>query len=173
MHLTDVRTANHALALLKAVYNWGIKRELIKINPAIGVDKFKERSRERFVQPSEFPNLLDAINSHADKRMRDFFLLCLWTGARSGNVMAMRWDQLDLDAGIWCIPKTKNGDSQTIKLIDSALVTLKNEPKQISLILGSFRAGDFKHAKVIWLMLEEPGRLFLIKQALAIYGHMI
>jgi integrase len=137
------RTANHALALLKAIYNWGIRRKLIKINPAVGVDKFKEKSRERFVQPNEFPNLLDAINSYHDERVRDFFLMCLWTGARSGNVMAMRWDELELDSGTWRIPETKNGDSQTIKLIDSALAILKERAKTKQLNPWVFPGGRF------------------------------
>lgn len=51
------------------------------------------------VQPSEFKRLLGAINADPDDRIRDFVLVCLWTGARSGNVKSMRWDQINLDLG--------------------------------------------------------------------------
>ena len=87
-----------------------------------GVDKFKECSRSRFLQAHEFEPLLKAISDYHDGRMRDFFLLCLYTGARSGNVKAMKWER-------WVIPRTKNGTSQMIQLSDASLVILKERAK--------------------------------------------
>jgi len=127
-------SANRALGLIRTIINWGIKKGLLKTNPAKAVDQFKEKSRERFIQPSEFAPLLDAINGYHDERMRDFFLLCLYTGARSGNVKSMRWDQIDFDLGTWQIPDTKNGESQTIQLSESALVILERRYKKRALI---------------------------------------
>ncbi len=118
--------ANRALDDIKAIFSWGIKKGIYNgSNPAIKVDKFEVRSRERFIQPHEFNRLLQSIKSYTDGRLRDFFLICLYTGARSGNVMAMRWDQVDLDLGTWHIPRTKNGESQTAKLSDEALKILQ------------------------------------------------
>src|SRR5579872_6264400 len=113
--------ANKALRLLSAIFGWGVKQKLVKLNPAIGVTKFKESPRIRFVQPHEFTPLLNAIKAYPDERIRDFFLICLYTGARSGNVKAMRWEQIDIKGGYWTIPRTKNGDSQTIALPCAAM----------------------------------------------------
>jgi len=124
-----LRSANAALTLIKAILNWGVKRKLLHTNPAIGVDKFREQSRDRFVQPHELNSLLDAINKYPEQRARDFFLVCLYTGIRSGNIKAMRWDQVDLQAGTWHIPKTKNGESQTVQLSDETLKILKQRSK--------------------------------------------
>jgi len=123
------RTANISLTLIRAAYNWGIRRKLVSSNPANGVDKFKECSRSRFLQAHEFEPLLNAINEYPDDRMRDFFLLCLYTGARSGNVKSMKWDQMDLKSGLWVIPRTKSGGSQTIQLSEAALDILKERAK--------------------------------------------
>jgi integrase len=117
--------ANKALDHVKAILNWGIKSKFCKDNPALLVEKFKTQSRERFVQPDEFEGLIAAINSCGDDRMRDFFLMCLYTGARSGNVMAMRWEEVNFPLGTWYIDKTKNGDSNTLGLSEAALSILK------------------------------------------------
>lgn len=149
------RTANRALTLIKAIVNWGMKKNIVQLskNPASVVDKFKEVSRERFVQPHEFAPLLEAISNYSDKRMRDFFLLCLYTGARSGNVKAMKWEQVDLDLGTWRIPETKNGDSQTIQLSESALSILKARYKNRELNPWIFPGG--RHTKTASHM-QEP-----------------
>ena len=51
-----------------------MKKNIVPIdkNPACMVDKFMEKSRERFIQPSEFSPLLDAINGYPDERMHAF-----------------------------------------------------------------------------------------------------
>jgi len=120
-----IHAANKARNYLRAMFNWGAKKKLCKNDCVQSLDGFKTQSRERFVQPAEFKNLLSAIKDYPDERIRDFFLVCLWTGARCGNVMAMSWDQINFDRGSWTIPRTKNGDSQMIALSDAALEVLK------------------------------------------------
>lgn len=123
------RTANAALTQINAILNWGIKRGLLKDNPAKNVDKFKMKTRERFIQPHEYAPLLNAINNYPDERLADFFKLCLYTGARSGNIKTMRWQDINLDLGLWIIPDTKTGSSQTIQLSEAALEILRRRSK--------------------------------------------
>jgi integrase len=137
------RAANLALATVKAIFNWGIKRKYFNSNPASSVDKFKEKSRERFIQPNEFQPLIDSINNYPDERLRDFFLICLYTAARSGNVKAMAWEQIDFELGTWRIPETKNGDSQTIQLSAAALDILAKRYKNRKLIRWVFPGGKY------------------------------
>jgi integrase len=42
---------------------------------------------------------------------RDFWLLCLFSGTRRGNVASMTWAEVDLNAGVWYLAgqKTENG----------------------------------------------------------------
>ncbi|MDQ5937409.1 MAG: hypothetical protein QG574_4768, partial [Cyanobacteriota bacterium erpe_2018_sw_21hr_WHONDRS-SW48-000092_B_bin.40] len=84
--------ANRALDDIKAILSYGVKKKFLKENPAIDVDRFEVESRTRIIQPHEFAPLMEAINNCGDDRMRDFFLICLYTGARSGNVKTMRWE---------------------------------------------------------------------------------
>jgi integrase len=58
-------------------------------------------------------------------RFRDFFLLALYTGARTSNLIAMRWQDIDITEAVWVIPKTKNGDLQRVALSPEAIEILK------------------------------------------------
>lgn len=123
--------ANRALELIKAMFNWGIRKGFCSENPANKVDSFKEIPRERFIQPHEFEPLMRAVMAYPDDRVRDYVLLSLYTGARKSNVLSMRWDQINFTFGTWTIPRTKNGDSQTIALSDAALDILEARKKAV------------------------------------------
>jgi integrase len=118
-------TANRAYDDLRAVYSWGIKYGYHGgDNPCTGVTKFKTRSRERFIHPDEFKKFLNALRNETNIPFRDYVYLSLFTGARQANVLSMRWDQIDLELGLWYIPITKNKESQTLPLTDLALQIL-------------------------------------------------
>ena len=119
-------TANRTLELLRAVINKGKQWSLVLgENPATGVSKFRLKVRQRFVTEEELPGLMKAIHAEEKEEIRDYVLFSLSTGARKTNVLAMRWDQLDLKSGMWTIPDTKNGTSQTILLTPDELAILK------------------------------------------------
>lgn len=119
------RTANMALAMLRAMWNKALVYELTSLpNPAEKLERFPEEKRDRRLMQSEARAFFEAlVQSTPD--VRDFVLLLLYTGARRGNVQAMRWDQIDWGARTWRIPKTKNGKPQVIPLEDAELELLR------------------------------------------------
>jgi integrase len=120
-------TANRALELLRAVINKGKRWSMLDCeNPASGVTKFKLKARRRFVSEFELPRLIKAIYEEPNDSVRDYVLLSLSIGARKTNMLQMRWDQLDLEQGMWNIPETKNGTSQDILLTESELNILRH-----------------------------------------------
>ena len=101
--------ANGALRLLRAVLNRVIVQDQLKwANPAAHIDQFEETKREKWIDASAMPGLLAAIDADNNPDMRDFFLMCLLTGARRGNVQAMRWEDLNLSEGRWTIPASQH-----------------------------------------------------------------
>ncbi len=118
--------ANRALALVRGVYSWATKAGLWSgENPARNVAKNAERPRRRYLQPNEMAAFLSAVQAIENKSARDFFLLCVLTGARRSNVMSMRWTEIDLDAGEWRIPDTKSGEPLTVPLAPEASAILQ------------------------------------------------
>ncbi len=120
----SARQADKAVAIISSVFNYAADMEhFTGDNPAARIKKNAVVERDRFALASELPYLLDAI---AESSLSDFFLLSLLTGARRSNVLEMAWRDLDLDAGIWRIGRTKNGTPQNVTLSPEAVTTLTN-----------------------------------------------
>jgi len=101
--------ANRVLALICSVFAKAIADDLFEDrNPASSIKKFEERSRDRYLLPDELPRFFQSLKDYPDETLRDFFLVALLTGARRGNVLAMHWDDVNLDMRVWRIPDTKN-----------------------------------------------------------------
>ncbi|MFZ2315623.1 MAG: tyrosine-type recombinase/integrase [Gammaproteobacteria bacterium] len=146
--------ANRLLALLSCVFNQANKLGLWdKLNPAIGIKKFKENSRSRFLQADELPRFFSALAEEPNEHARDYILLSLLTGARKSNVLAMRWEELNLEIGLWNIAKTKNGDAHTIPLVAQAVEILKTKylTKQSDWVFPSHgKSGHLADPKKPW-----------------------
>ncbi|QTO19904.1 tyrosine-type recombinase/integrase [Burkholderia seminalis] len=117
-------TANRVLALVSSVFGKAIEWEYAELNPATGVKRNKERSRDRFIQSDELPRFFASLAAEPNETMRDFFLLALLTGARRSNVSAMRWSDVSFERAEWRIDRTKNDDPQTVALSPEALQIL-------------------------------------------------
>ena len=59
--------------------------------------------------------------------VRGIILLAPFTGMRRGNILAMRWDEVDWENGQWTIPanKTKTSRTYPVKLADMAIAVLQ------------------------------------------------
>lgn len=106
--------ANDTLAFLSSLYRYAERFEYSGRNPCKGIDRFPEQDRERYLQPEEFQRWHTAVLSLTVPEARDFFLLALWTGVRRESILSMRWDQLDIDAKLWRLPREKNKGKQDL-----------------------------------------------------------
>jgi integrase len=117
--------ANRILERIRAIYNkmisWGWDGE----NPTSGVKKFREQKRDRFIMGDEFPKFMKSLEEEENEIARDYFCMCLLTGARKSNVLSMKWDEIDFMLEIWRIPDTKNGEPAIIPLIGNAMELLR------------------------------------------------
>lgn len=120
--------ANHVKRLSRAMWNHVTKHHGLDVrNPWVTIKDNHEARREQWVRPAQMPALFKAVDSVGNPDVANMVRLCLFTGARSGNVKAMRWDQLDLDAAVWTIPSShhKNKLIHTIPLPPPALEILR------------------------------------------------
>lgn len=123
--------ANRVLALLSKVFNTGREAGYSGENPAKGVKRYSEQSRDRYLDEGELPRFLKAVGKDRDQNFRDLFKLLLFTGQRRGNVCSMRWDEIDLARKVWTIPaeKFKTGKAVQVPLAEQAVDILKNREK--------------------------------------------
>ncbi len=126
-------TANRVLALVSSIFGRAVEFGLYEdLNPCRGIRKFPERSRDRFLQADELPRFFKALDEEPNETLRDYIFISLLTGARRSNVLAMRWNELNLEQGTWIIPRTKTGDPQTVVLTPEAVEILKDRKKKAS-----------------------------------------
>ena len=67
-----------------------------------------------------------------------FFLLCLFTGSRRGNVASMGWAEIDMENGVWHIPgeKTKNKRPAALALCPPAMAILERDRSIVTAPVG-------------------------------------
>ena len=146
--------ANRLLSLLRAMFNkakeWGLWK---KDNPTQGIKKFKEKSRDRFIQADELPRFFQALKEEENEIMRDYFLVSLFVGARRENVLSMRWANISFERYEWRIEETKTGDSQTVPLTPEVIEILLERKKQANSIFvfpGKGKSGHMVEPKSGW-----------------------
>jgi integrase len=128
--------ANRVLTLVSKMFSLAIRWEWRPNNPAKGVAKNREEKRQRFLSPNEIKALSDALESYVEGAPRhddacksvNAIKLIMLTGARKGEVMSARWDQFDLDGGVWTKPSSHTKQKQEHRVpISPPAVTLLQE----------------------------------------------
>lgn len=130
--------ANDVLRWIKRIFNYGIKRHYLSVNPAAAFDNNdaggQEKSRDRFLSEEEITLLFRAMKiAKGFSRQNEItFKLLLLLCCRKMELCSAKWEDFDLEEGIWYLKNTKNGDNLDIPLPKLSLVWL-NELKQLSL----------------------------------------
>lgn len=122
--------ANRFLQSLRPCFGQAFRNGLIRTNPAAGIRPFQENApRARVLTDDEMRALLDAVAEEKDPHVRAAFHLLVETGARLSEVLRARWEDLDIDAGLWRLPSPKSGHPQMIPLARSTVAKLRRLPR--------------------------------------------
>ena len=89
-------TINTTVGALGAIYARAVHRDELDVSPTTGVKVPAARNgRERFATPDEAARLLEAV----PERDRAVWSTAMYAGLRRGELMALRWTDIDLKAG--------------------------------------------------------------------------
>jgi integrase len=83
--------------------------------------------RTRFLNDDEKERLLSACRESASKGLYPIVILALSTGMRRGEIMNLKWSDIDLDRGSILLQTTKNGDRRFVPLVGMALDLLRSK----------------------------------------------
>ncbi len=90
-------TTHNMLMPLRAVYRRAVSRGDVAANPTLGLSlPVGTGRRERVARPEE----ADALIAALPERDRALWATALYAGLRRGELQALRWSRVDLDAGI-------------------------------------------------------------------------
>lgn len=93
--------ANRTVALLSKMFSLAVRWGMRPDNPAKGIERNVEHHRRRYLSGDELARLVKALAEHPDQQTADIVRLLLLTGARRGEVLSMRWADVDLATGVW------------------------------------------------------------------------
>jgi integrase len=131
--------ANRTLATVTSMFTQAVKWKLRPDNPALGIGKNKENKRKRYLKDDELPRLLAALADYRNQRIANILRALLLSGARSGEVLAVRWEDLDLTNGSWLKPAeaTKQGADHHVPLsapLRQLLATIAAEQEKAGIV---------------------------------------
>jgi integrase len=123
--------ANRVLAVVSKMFNlaeqWGLRPD--GSNACRHVEKFAERKRERMLSPVELARLGDALTAYeGSPYAAGAVKLLVFTGARLGEVLGLRWEWIDFERGEARLPDSKTG-AKTLHLPPPALAVLAELPR--------------------------------------------
>lgn len=101
-------TVNYALHVLKFVLKDAVEQGVLAESPAVRVRALRSSDRAdgdrlRFLQPDEIARLLEA----AEEPHRTFYRVAVSTGLRRGEVLGLRWGDVDLRKGLLHVRRTR------------------------------------------------------------------
>lgn len=116
--------AKRTLGSMSAMLTWAVEMELAASNPAKGLKLPAQRSLERFLSREEAARLLATLDAMEGDRSvtsahADIVRLLLLTGARKGEIVGLRWSEVDLERRRLVLPpeRTKAGGKTGIRRI--------------------------------------------------------
>ncbi len=117
----EIAILQHCLEVARK--EWGVS---LPTNPAQQIAlPSPQAPRERRLEPTEMDRLLSALAQTGPWYLRSFLLLCVETGMRRGELLSVRWTDVDLRQHTMRVSKTKNGHPRTIPLTPSATEILR------------------------------------------------
>lgn len=170
----SVETARKEFFVLRHILEHAKENDLIPANHAVGVKlPPPPAGRVRYLQPAE----LQAVLEVCPEWLRPIAALLVLTGMRRGEVLNLRWMDVDTQNGILRLVKTKNGKGHVVRLnalASSLLSRLKRgtpselvfphvTPIQVSIAflrarrkagIEDFRLHDLRHTAASWLRMS-------------------
>lgn len=127
--LKDVKPATvyQELALMRRMFNVARREwKWIKENPVtdLSFSVGNKNARDRWLTIQEEKRLLDKATN--PKWLRPLLIVSLYTGMRKGEILNLKWQDIDLFRKTITVIKSKNGEKRTIPMSNTLFSTLNS-----------------------------------------------
>lgn len=159
LHKTPIH-ANRIMALLSKMFNLAIQWGWRPDNPVVGVDKYKEQKRHRWLDDEESQRLFSTLDAYHNQDVANAIRLLILTGARKTELLSATWDQFDLEKGVWTKQAhlTKQRKMEHVPVSSVALEILKKMKEKAEspfLFPGKLPGEPLKDPKKAWNTLRK------------------
>ena len=145
-------SVNRQMALVKYIFSLAEKWEVIDKSPSRGVAMLPDNNKiERYLTPTETSRLLHELQNCKSTVVSDIIEFLILTGARKGEAVNAKWNDVDFDHALWTVPISKSGKPRYIPLSKAALnVIEKSQGNNSDYIFPSPKSGDKPFKDFYW-----------------------
>lgn len=122
--------ANRILDILKQIFNYAIECGHLATNPAVGVRHNPRPRLTRFLSRNEVSRVHAALDAHrgrgSGQQQVAIIRLLLLTGCRKGEIVGLRWEEVD--GGLLRLVDSKTGP-RTVFLSQAAQTLIAQQPR--------------------------------------------
>lgn len=120
--LRSPATTNRYIAALSHCYTMALNEwGWVELNPVSRVKKPTEpRGRVRYLDDDERKRLLDACEKSYLPALNPIVILALSTGMRQGEILRLKWSDVDFDRRQLVIHETKNNERRVVPVVSQA-----------------------------------------------------
>lgn len=108
-------TATRTIGLLGGIFTYAVQRGIVEHNPTHGLKKPKYRVRDRRLSEAEYRTLgeiLDRASTNERRRIHaDILRLIALTGCRKGEIVELKWSEVDFEGSCLRLSDSKEGSS--------------------------------------------------------------
>ncbi|MBI4972441.1 MAG: site-specific integrase [Candidatus Omnitrophica bacterium] len=128
-------TINREFAMLSKACSLAWKRwEWVKENPCNKISRLPEHNKiERYLTAEEEVRLLKQSEGYLNGDLEDIVTLALNTGMRQGEILNLKWKDVDFFRKTLTVVKTKNKEVKTIPMTDTTFKVLFEKSKVITM----------------------------------------
>jgi integrase len=126
MHKREPATVNRVMSCMRSAWNWGRDAGYV-LNERAWPRRMmlrEPRGIVRYLSDAELPRLLEA--AERDPMLRIAILVSLATGMRQGELLRLRWRDIDLANSMLTVQQTKNDEIKVVHLVPEAVAALKS-----------------------------------------------
>lgn len=125
----SMQTVKHVLVLLRRIVLFAEKQQLI--TPCVIDYKIPRVDNQvtEHLTDEEVKRLLVALDEEKDKTAVAVVKLALYSGLRKGEILSLKWKNVDLNRALITLDNPKGGKSQTLPISAAAVEVLKTVPK--------------------------------------------
>jgi integrase len=124
-------TANRHLALLSALFRKAVEWGILDKNPATGVKQFKEVIQQTsYLDANQLAQFFAALDADENATAAAALKLLALAGVRREEALQAEWQHIDLDTGMWWLPRTKSGRGRYVTLNAAVVELLAAQPSR-------------------------------------------
>ena len=146
--------------MMSLAEDWNLRPQ--HSNPVLGVQKYKEEKRERYLSNSELGRLvayLDMCDTTGKESIyiTSLFRLLLLTGARLSEIKNAKWEWIDFERAVLRLPDSKTG-KKVVHLSPAAMAVLDNIPQADNnpyIIVGRVEGAHLDNAQKPWCRIRK------------------